>query len=249
MAQEFCPFGNILEYMHKKGGHLPVSESLYIAQTLAEALEYLHSKGIVYRDIKPENLLINRSGLVKLSDFGLATKLEKEKEFKTNTYCGSLYYMSPEVYSRKEYSFSCDFYSFGILLFELLHGKTPLTGNPKTLGEEKKNDPQRFPFSNKIDTRLKKLLIGLCQVDPAKRLSDWNIVREELRKVEESLGTKCECIEIAFGEFLSQKNHRYKAPSKVELEYDVFLDRNMDKYFDEETIRSLVNESSIFDNH
>jgi protein kinase A len=249
MAQEFCPFGSIFEYMYRRRKSFSVPEILYIGRTLASALEFLHSKEIVYRDVKPENLLINRSGLVKLSDFGLAEKLEKERNFKTFTYCGSLYYMSPEVFARKEYSFQCDFYSFGILFYELLHGCTPFSGNPKTLAYEKSKDSFHFSFTKGLDETLKKLLIALCRFDPDKRLSDWKIVKEELRKVEGRLGTKAECLDIAVNEFLRRKNSLYKVPTSVELEYDVFLEENMDKFFDQETIKTLVYDSMIVENN
>ncbi|QPG77112.1 cAMP-dependent protein kinase catalytic subunit [Brettanomyces nanus] len=92
----------------------------YSAEVLL-ALEYLHSKNIIYRDLKPENILLARSGHIKLADFGFA------KEVETNTYtlCGTPDYIAPEVIAFQPYNKAVDWWSFGILIFEMLAGRTP----------------------------------------------------------------------------------------------------------------------------
>lgn len=92
----------------------------YLAETLS-ALCYLHSKQIVYRDLKPEHVLIDTSGHVKLVDFGLARKIETSK---ATTVCGTPEYIAPEILlkSSKGYSISADYWSLGILAFELFSG-------------------------------------------------------------------------------------------------------------------------------
>ena len=87
----------------------------------------MHSEGVVYRDLKPENILIDTEGYLRITDFGLS-KLAKEKEDegmlkRTQTFCGTVEYMAPEMMQNKNYSHSVDWFSFGILLFEMLTGK------------------------------------------------------------------------------------------------------------------------------
>ncbi|XP_065815886.1 cGMP-dependent protein kinase 2 isoform X2 [Labrus bergylta] len=86
-----------------------------------EAFDYLHTMGIVYRDLKPENLLLDAEGYVKMADFGFAKKIGRGK--KTWTFCGTPEYVAPEVILSKGHDFGADCWSLGILIFELLTGK------------------------------------------------------------------------------------------------------------------------------
>ena len=85
--------------------------------------EYLHSLNIVYRDLKPENILINTNGYLKLADFGLAKRLEKRGT--TYTLCGTPEYIAPEVILSGGHSFSVDWWTVGILIYEMLVGIDP----------------------------------------------------------------------------------------------------------------------------
>jgi serine/threonine protein kinase len=87
-------------------------------------LEYIHSKGIVYRDLKPENVLIDIDGHIKLADFGLSKFLTSSDSL-TNSFCGSPEYMSPEMLMGTGHGSSVDYYSLGAILFEMLTGLPP----------------------------------------------------------------------------------------------------------------------------
>lgn len=87
-----------------------------------KALNFLHENNIIYRDLKPENIMITDQGFIKLIDFGLSKKLEKENE-EVNDICGTNEYIPPEVIRKDNYLFNFDWWGFGILMFELLIGK------------------------------------------------------------------------------------------------------------------------------
>lgn len=87
-------------------------------------LEYIHSKGIVYRDLKPENVLLDIDGHLKLADFGLSKNLCSPESL-TNSFCGSPEYMSPEMLIGCGHGFAVDYYSLGAILFEMLTGLPP----------------------------------------------------------------------------------------------------------------------------
>ncbi len=103
---------------------------------LALILEYIHSKGYVYRDIKASNIIVDKEGRIKLLDLGLAKKINKERfsSFKgikllnlwdrTKSFCGTIHAMAPEIIQDNDegYSYEVDYYAFGILLFELVTG-------------------------------------------------------------------------------------------------------------------------------
>jgi serine/threonine protein kinase len=87
-------------------------------------LEYIHSKGIVYRDLKPENVLLDIDGHIKLADFGLSKHLSSLNDL-TNSFCGSPEYMSPEMLIGQGHGFAVDYYSLGAILYEMLTGLPP----------------------------------------------------------------------------------------------------------------------------
>eukprot|EP00043_Microstomoeca_roanoka_P027278 m.13995 g.13995 ORF g.13995 m.13995 type:complete len:748 (-) comp7482_c0_seq1:51-2294(-) len=102
----------------------------YLAE-LCLALEHVHSLGIIYRDLKPENILLDESGHIALTDFGLCK--EYTEEGKTFSFCGTVEYMAPEVVNRKGHDQSADWWSFGVLMYEMLTGELPFTSdNRKT---------------------------------------------------------------------------------------------------------------------
>lgn len=88
------------------------------------ALQYLHGRGILYRDLKPENVLIDSEGHIKLTDFGLS-KDNCFEDDRTRTYCGTTEYIAPEIILRQDYNKAVDWWSFGIILYEMLAGRSP----------------------------------------------------------------------------------------------------------------------------
>ena len=126
---EFCYGGDLFYHLRKieKSKRKNFSEKtvkFYICAIII-ALQNLHDNGIVFRDLKPENILIDSNGYPKLWDFGLSVPISKLQSTKKFNQRGSCEYLAPEIISRKSYGFSSDWWSLGILTYELLHGKTP----------------------------------------------------------------------------------------------------------------------------
>ena len=93
------------------------------------ALEYLHKSGTIYRDPKPENILIDSDGHVRLTDFGLSKSGLQNNDGRTESFCGTPEYLAPEIIKDKEYSYSVDWYSWGLVLYEMLTGINPFKTN------------------------------------------------------------------------------------------------------------------------
>jgi serine/threonine protein kinase len=126
------------------GGLQEDHAAFYLACILC-ALEYLHAEDMLYRDLKLENLVLDRKGYPKVLDFGFA-KPNAATSAKNMTLCGSMDYMAPEIVLHEPHDARADIWSFGIIMYELLLGKTPFYhDNPRELGRKITTDPVTFP--------------------------------------------------------------------------------------------------------
>ena len=134
----------------------------FYAASMGIALEYLHKHGIVYRDIKPENILIGEDGYLKLIDFGMAKMLKGNE--KAMSFCGTPEYLAPEIITGEGHNRAADWWSYGILLFEMLCGIPPFyCENTERMYDLITNAELRFPkriqLSENAKDLIKKLLI------------------------------------------------------------------------------------------
>lgn len=113
--------GGELFFHLQKMRKFPENMVKFYAAEIFLALRHLHSKGIIYRDIKPENIILDNDGHIKLIDFGLAKDNLTEQSL-TNTFCGTNEYIPPEVIMGKDYGFNFDWWGFGVIIYELLFG-------------------------------------------------------------------------------------------------------------------------------
>ena len=172
------PFIKGGDMYHKLKTDIFLKEDLvrFYAAQIAIALQHLHDLGVAYRDLKPENILIDEDGYIKLCDFG-ASVMIRGTEKETN-FAGSPEYASPEMITYEGHTFMTDWWSFGILIYELLYGNTPFfnmdksrmfdlinTGSisfPKTIILEGEQKPRNYKVSEDAKSLISKLLLKDC---------------------------------------------------------------------------------------
>ena len=167
-VMNFIRGGELFNHLHKCQ-YFPESETKFYCAIIGLALEYLHTHGIVYRDIKPDNILIDEDGYLKLADFGMAKMLkDQEKAF---SLCGTPEYFAPEIITREGHNKSADWWSYGILLYEMLYGIPPFySKNTEKMFELITKAEIKFPKKIHISEMAKDLISNLLIKDQELRL-------------------------------------------------------------------------------
>ena len=160
--------GGDLQYHLDKSLYLtPRQIKLYLAE-LVLTLEHLHKMGIIFRDLKPSNILLAKDGHLKLTDFGLSVSIIETG--KTNTLCGTHDYLSPEMLNGTPYSYSVDWWALGVIAYRLICGSLPFTSQNLTKLYDKIIECE-YRIPRRIDQDSRDLITGLLTKDPKDRLS------------------------------------------------------------------------------
>uniref|UniRef100_A0A6A7G9E5 Protein kinase DC2-like n=2 Tax=Hirondellea gigas TaxID=1518452 RepID=A0A6A7G9E5_9CRUS len=176
MLFEFVAGGELFSYL-RSTGKFPPATAVFYATEIVSALTYLHSLSIVYRDVKPENLLLDKDGHLKITDFGFSKKLTD----RTWTLCGTPEYLAPEVILGKGHNRAVDWWALGILIYEMLAGHPPFfDDNPFGIYEKILHGQFQFPrhFDGPARDLVKKLLVA----DRTRRLGNMKNGVEDVRR-------------------------------------------------------------------
>lgn len=165
----FVNGGELFHHLQKEQ-RFDVNRSRFYTAELLCALECLHGFNVIYRDLKPENILLDYQGHIALCDFGLC-KLDMKDEDRTNTFCGTPEYLAPELLLGQGYNKTVDWWTLGVLLYEMLTGLPPFYDeNTNEMYRKILGDPLHFPSVEIVPPAAKDLLTRLLNRDPSKRL-------------------------------------------------------------------------------
>ncbi|KAL3639541.1 hypothetical protein CASFOL_017448 [Castilleja foliolosa] len=174
---DFINGGHLFYHLYRQGIFSEEQARVYTAE-IVSAVSHLHLSGIVHRDLKPENILMDDDGHVMLTDFGLAKEIDESS--RSNSLCGTTEYMAPEILQSKGHNKNADWWSVGILLYEMLNGQPPYAhANRKKLQEKIINEKLKLP--PRLTSEAHSLLKGLLHKDPSKRLGSGSKGTEEIK--------------------------------------------------------------------
>lgn len=225
---EYCPGGELFNLIQLKG-KLGEAQTRFYACQMVLAIEALHKNNIIYRDLKPENVLLDKDGYIKITDFGLSKTNVVQNDAKS--ICGTPEYLAPEVVSMQKYGKPVDWWTLGCIIFEMITGLPPFyKNNRKELFEGIKFENPKLPYN--ITNEAKLIISQLLQKDPTKRLGTNGI--DEVRSHSWFTGVNWT--------YVLEK--RYEPPFHVKLGKDNGV-QNFDKMFTTTDPESL----EVSDNH
>ncbi len=206
IVEEYIDGITLKEYIERQGV-LPWKDALYFATQILRALQHAHDKGIVHRDIKPQNIMLLQDGTIKVTDFGIARFARSEQRTVTDKAIGSVHYISPEQAKGEATDAKSDLYSVGVLLYEMLTGKLPFDADSAVSVAimQLQNEPIKPSTLNpEIPEGIEEITLRAMQKNPAERYS-------------------------SAAEMLSDIETFRRNPS-VQFEYKYFVDNEPTKY-------------------
>ncbi len=184
IVMEYVEGQTLKEYIQERG-KLSIDEAIKFAVAIAEGLEHAHAMGIVHCDIKPHNMLITKSGRLKVTDFGIARAMNSQNTMMyTNSVMGSAHYLSPEQASGKAIDGSTDIYSLGVVLYEMLTGRVPYEADTPIAVALKHVKDKLIPptrYNPSIPPLLESVVMKALQKKPADRYRSVSEMIGDLR--------------------------------------------------------------------
>ncbi|MGD8540397.1 MAG: protein kinase [Candidatus Aminicenantes bacterium] len=184
--------GQDLKGLIRQAGQLTVGKSIFIAKQVCDGLAEAHRLGVVHRDLKPQNIMIDREGNARIMDFGIARSISEKGITGAGVMIGTPEYMSPEQAEAKEVDKRSDIYSLGVIMYEMLTGRVPFEGDTalsiamKHKGEIPKDPKELNP---QIPDDLNRIILRCMEKDKAKRYQNVEDLLSELDTIEKGMPT------------------------------------------------------------
>jgi len=191
ITMEYVP-GEDLRSLIRRIGQLPIGKSISIFKQICEGLAEAHRLGVVHRDLKSNNIMIDKEGNVRIMDFGIARSLEAKGITGAGMMIGTPEYMSPEQVEGKEVDQRSDIYSLGVILYEMVTGRVPFEGDtPFTIGMKHKGEIPQNPkkLNSQISDELDRVIMRCLEKEKEKRYPSAGEVRSELENIEKGIPT------------------------------------------------------------
>ncbi|HSA94848.1 MAG TPA: protein kinase [Acidobacteriota bacterium] len=189
ITMEYVSGEDLKSLIHSLGA-LPVGKAVSIARQTAEGLAEAHRLGVVHRDLKPQNIMIDREGAVRIMDFGIARSVGAKGITGAGVMVGTPEYMSPEQVEGQEADARADIYALGVVLFEMLTGRLPFEGEtPLAVAVKQKSEPPPDPqtLNTQIPVDLAKLVLKCLAKDKTQRYQNAAALVEDLALIERTL--------------------------------------------------------------
>jgi len=174
LVMDFINGGELFYHLQSERRFSPERSRFYAAEIVL-GLEHLHKNGIIYRDLKPENLLLDASGHIKMTDFGLS-KEGLTNDDRTNTFCGTPEYLAPEVLDGKDYNKAVDWWSLGTLIYEMLTGLPPFYDEDVQKMYNLKMTAE-LTIPDYVDDKAKDIMRKFLDRNPSTRLQDADAIK------------------------------------------------------------------------
>jgi serine/threonine protein kinase/Tfp pilus assembly protein PilF len=184
--------GEDLKKLIRKMGFLSPSQAISIAKQVCDGLVEAHKLGVVHRDLKPQNIMLDERGDARIMDFGIARSIEGKSITGAGVMIGTPDYMSPEQVDGKDIDQRSDLYSLGVILYEMVTGQTPFEGDtPFTIGVKHKSETPKNPkeLNAQIPDDLSRVILRCLEKDKDKRYQSAGEVRSELINIEKGIPT------------------------------------------------------------
>lgn len=213
ITMEYVSGEDLKSLIHRIGA-LPIAKAVSIARQVCDGLEEAHRVGVVHRDLKPQNIMIDREGNARIMDFGLARTVKRRRTSGARALIGTPAYMAPEQVDGKEAGPQSDLYSLGIVLFEMLTGRLPFEGDTAlSIAVQQKTEsvPDPRKINPQIPESLKQIVLKCLQKSREKRYPGARELAADLAKLQEALPAPSP---LPLRESLTSKQITLRVPAK-----------------------------------
>jgi predicted ATPase/tRNA A-37 threonylcarbamoyl transferase component Bud32 len=226
ITMEYVP-GEDLKSLIRRVGHLPSGKAISIGKQICEGLAEAHALGVIHRDLKPQNIMIDKSGNAKIMDFGIARSLRTEGMTGEGTIIGTPEYMSPEQVEGKETDQRSDIYSLGVVLFEMFTGKVPFEGESTfsiALKHKDETPPHPQELNPELSPELSAIILKCMAKDKEKRCQSPQELLRDLDAFEKGTEVRAAEIKLRAPAFLDEER-----PAKEERPVFVARETELEK--------------------